>query len=283
MADIGPHISYRLNSLGDNFSQETLQRLAAESNGVFEWACLASDFISERVRVLGKRPVEEILIHAYCDRRTLLDTMYINTLRELTRGSSDMLIMFRSVMRQILWLKEPLPISALDSMRNRLPRMDAYYPVSGILRLMALLLSGTTETSTFICPLHPSFYDFLMDEQQSGEFFIQPGDVHRDLAIACLSIMQTCLHFNICGLETSDVPNVEVADLDKSVGLNIPPHLLYACQLWATHLQNVIVGQVVIVLPWLWLMSVGAGNQLQYKLCNLVQVITKQYTNWQSL
>ena len=150
-----------------------------------------------------------------------------------------MLTMFRSVMRQILWSKEALPISALDFMRDKFPRTDDHYAVGDILRLMASLLSGTTETSTPVRPLHASFYDFLLDEKRSGEFFVRQGGVHHDLATASLSVMQTCLCFNICGLETSYVLNAEVADLDKRVEKNIPPHLNYACQYWAAHLQNV--------------------------------------------
>jgi len=81
--------------------------------------------------------------------------------------------------------------------------------------------------------------DFLRDENQSGEFFIQQGDVHRDLAVASLSVLQVGLRFNICGLETSYISNLEVEDLEKRVEKNIPPHLLYACQFWATHLKDV--------------------------------------------
>jgi len=50
--------------------------------------------------------------------------------------------------------------------------------------------------------------------------------------------MQAGLHFNICKLETSYISNLEVVDLEKRVEENIPPHLLYSCQFWATHLQG---------------------------------------------
>ena len=268
ISDIHLYASHRLKTLRDTFSDENLWRLAEKSDGVFEWARLACDFIFQRVRGIAKKRLEEILSQAPGDGRTLLDEMYTIFLKELTTGSSDLLRMFRSVMRQIIWLKEPLPISALDFMRDRFPLKDDHYAVEDILGLMASLLSGITETSTPVRPLHASFYDFLLDERRSLEFFIQQGDVHRDLTVASLSVMQTCLRFNICGLETSYVPNVEVENLDKRVNENIPPHLHYACQFWAAHLQGVefnvglkkLVGQFITgeqVLFWLEALGVS--------------------------
>jgi len=236
--DIRLYISTRLRTIGVTFSDKNLQRLAAKSDGVFEWARLACDFISHPVRVIVQKQLRKIMSHAPGDGRTLLDAMYITFLKELTKGSSDVLVVFCSVMRQLLWLKKPLPISALDFMRARFPQEDDRYPVGDTLQWMASLFSGTNEAYTPVRPLHASFYDFLLDEQRSGEFFVQQGDIHRDVAVASLSVMQAGLRFNICGLETSYVPNSEVADLGKRVEENIPPHLLYACQFWATHLKE---------------------------------------------
>ena len=236
--DIRLYISTRLKSLGDTFSDENLQRLAAKSDGVFEWARLACDFISHPISVIARKRLREIMSHSPGDGRTLLDAMYTTFLNELTKGSADVLAVFRSVMRQLLWLKKPLPISALDFMRARFPQEDDRYPVGDILQWMASLLSGTNEASIPVHPLHASFYDFLLDEDRSREFFIRQGDIHRDVAVASLSVMQAGLRFNICGLETSYVPNSEVADLERRVEESIPPHLLYACQFWATHLKD---------------------------------------------
>ena len=237
MRDIHLYVSTRLNSLRDTFPDEDFQQLAAKSDGVFEWARLACDFVSPHIGVISKNRFHEIMSHAPGDGRTILDEMYTTFLKDLFRGSDERRE-FRSVMRQILWLKEPLPISALDIMRDRFPRKDDRYPVGYILNFMASLLAGATEVSTPVCPLHASFYDFLLYEKQSGEFFIQQGDTHRDLAVASLSVMQTGLHFNICSLETSYLSNWKVVDLEKRVKENIPPHLLYSCRFWATHLQG---------------------------------------------
>ena len=238
MYDIHLYVSTRLRSLHDTFCDEDFQQLATKSGGVFEWARLACDFISPQTG--GVIPLDcfhEIMSHAPGDGRTLLDEMYTTFLKDLFRGSDERRE-FRSVMRQILWLKEPLPISALDIMRDRFPEKDDRYPVGFILNFMASLLVGASEVSIPVRPLHASFYDFLLDERRSGEFFIQQGDAHRDLAVASLSVMQAGLRFNICGLETSYLFNSEVADLERRVQDNIPSHLLYSCRFWATHLKD---------------------------------------------
>ena len=238
IGDIRLYVSERLKKLGDTFSRENLQQLAVKSGGVFEWARLACDFISHQFRTIARKRLTLILSHAPGDGRTLLDEMYTTFLKELTKGQSDVLDMFRSVMRQILWLKEPLSICALDFIRDRFPHKDDHYPVGDVLNSMASLLSGTSNVFTPVRPLHASFYDFLLDERRSREFFIQESNVHHDLTMALLSIMEAGLKFNICRLETSYLPNSKVVDLEKRIKKNIPPYLLYACQFWAIHLQD---------------------------------------------
>ena len=237
MRDIYLYVSTHLNSLHDTFTDICFQQLTVKSGGVFKWACLACDFISPRIGAIPKDCFHEIMSHAPGDGRTLLNEMYTTFLKDLFRGSDEHQV-FGSVMQQILWLKEPLPISALDFMCDRFPQKDDCYPVGFVLNFMAPLLAGASEVSIPIRPLHASFYDFLLDEKRSGEFFIEQGDAHRDLAVASLSVMQDGLYFNMCGLETSYILNSEVADLGKKVQENIPPHLLYSCQFWATHLQG---------------------------------------------
>ena len=61
-------------------------------------------------------------------------------------------------------------------MRDRFLREDDHYPVRFVLNFMVSLLVGASEVSTPVCPLHASFYDILLDEKCSGDFFIQQDD-----------------------------------------------------------------------------------------------------------
>ena len=232
--DITHYISTTLSELGAAFTDKDVEHLAAKSNGLFEWARLACEYLRPRFGVEPEDCFREITSHGVGDARTLLDEMYTTFLKDLTQGSP--LDKFRSVMRQILWSKEPLSISALDSMRCKFTRKDDRFSVRIILGYMASFLTGTTDLSTPVRPLHASFYDFLSDKQRSGEFFIDEADVHHELALASLCVMQDGLRFNICGLETSYLRNVAVVDLVEKVEKNIPQHLLYSCRFWATHL-----------------------------------------------
>ena len=239
--DIHLYVFIRLKSLGDRFSEQDFENLAAKSDGLFEWACLACDFMCLRDGGMPKKTFDEIMSHTIPGSgRTLLDEMYTTFLKDLIRGSDSEAhwAAFCSVMRQILWLKELLPISALNLLRDEFPRRDDCYPVNFVLNFIASLLASVTDESTPIQPLHASFYDFLLDKRRSKEFFIEQHDVHCDLAVASLSIMHTSLRFNICGLETSYLCNSEVVGLEKKVEENIPPHLLYSCRFWAAHLQD---------------------------------------------
>ena len=269
ICDIHLYVSTRLRSLGDTFSDQDFRNLAAKSDGVFEWARLACDFVSPRSGGMPKEAFDEIMSHTPGSGRILLDELYTTFLKDLIRGSDARRVVFCSVMRQILWLKEPLPIIALNSLRVKFPRKDDHYPVNCVLDSMAPLLAGVTNESTPVRPLHASFYDFLLHEERSREFCIKQCDVHYDLAVASLSVMQTSLRFNICGLETSYLCNSEVEGLKKKVEENIPPHLLYSCRFWATHLRDAgfdsnllqLVRRLVIGVQMLfWLEALGVSK-----------------------
>jgi len=234
--DITLYISTELKEIDGTFGDEHFGQLAEKSDGLFEWARLACDFIRPDIGVIPEERFRQVMSHTG-DASTLLDEMYITFLKDLIK-SSCVLARFRSVMRQILWSKEPLSIKALNMIRDGFHAETDHYSVRIILDFMASFLSGTAETSTPVRPLHASFYDFLLDKNRSGEFFIDEAEVHHDLALASLRIMQTGLRFNICALSTSYVRNSDVKDLAKKVEENIPMHLLYSCRFWATHLQG---------------------------------------------
>jgi hypothetical protein len=116
-------------------------------------------------------------------------------------------------------------------------RASGAIDISMILKPMGALLSGTTDSSVVIRPLHASFSDFLTDKNRSGEFFIDLSHIHKELAGASLGVMQKGLQFNICQLSTSYLRNSEVSDLGERIKKYISPELSYACRFWTDHLQ----------------------------------------------
>jgi len=187
--------------------------------------------------VIPSKCFHKIMSHAG-DGANLLDGMYTMSLKDLIQGDANVLERFHSVMQQIMWSKEPLSISALDSMHCKFTREDDHFSICIILGYMVSFLTGTTNFSTPVHPLHASFYNFLLDKKWSGEFFIDKADVHHELALALLCVMRDSLQFNICGLETSYVHNSTVTDMAMKIEKHIPLHLLYSCRFWATHLHD---------------------------------------------
>jgi len=110
--------------------------------------------------------------------------------------------------------------------------------VHTIVAPMAALLSGTTDPSVPIRPLHASFADFLTDRHRSHEFFIDVHTIHNDLAFASLGVMMEKLQFNICDLPSSHLANSAVSDLDERIKNRIPPELAYSCQFWTEHVRQ---------------------------------------------
>jgi len=139
-------------------------------------------------------------------------------------------------MAQILGTKEPLSLASLVSMRCHFKGPAAEIDIRTIIAPIAALLSGTTDSSVAIRPLHASFSDFLTDRDRSHEFFINVHLIHNDLAFASLAIMLEGLQFNICKLPSAHLPNSEIHDLDNRIKECIPPELAYSCQYWTEHI-----------------------------------------------
>ena len=243
--DIFRYVSGQLSHL--NLSQEVFDSLTVSSGQIFEWARLACAYIrGDNNAGIWLKPEERfdaITTHSTTDRVPLLDKMYKFTLESVLpeeRPSSQRklgLIRFKSVMAQILGTKEPLSLDSLMSMRCHF-KAFATFDIHTIVAPMAPLLSGATDPSVPIRPLHASFSEFLTDRDRSGEFFVDVDPINNDLAFASLGIMMRKLQFNICDLPTSYLPNSEVLDLDDRVKKCIPPELAYSCQFWTEHVRD---------------------------------------------
>ena len=81
---------------------------------------------------------------------------------------------------------------------------------------------------------HLSVYEFFRSDRCSYQVNVQDADVQ--LGIACLKVMTTQLHFNICKLDDSRLANANVLDLPSRVEQNISDSLQYSCLHWLDHL-----------------------------------------------
>ncbi|KAG1784452.1 uncharacterized protein HD556DRAFT_1251305 [Suillus plorans] len=246
--DIQLYISHELEDLHHIFNDAHFKALALKSDGLFEWARLACEYIKGTNKV-GVGPVGrcKAVITGTSEKGTrLLDDIYTRILRDIMPEDErkEAIPVFCSVMGQVLASLEPLPMPALTAMRLYFPEGTCDYEIDRVLGPLGSLLTGTSDSDTPIRPLHASFYDFLTDESRSHDFSVDASAVHRDLAFASLRVMDSKrgLRFNICSLENSYLPNSSVPDLEKQVKESIPAELSYSCRFWGTHVSSTSFG-----------------------------------------
>jgi hypothetical protein len=250
--DIQVYISGRLNYLRDDegFDDGHFKTLAHKSDGLFEWARLACEYI-KGMDFAGVEPMDrfEDLTAGTSESITgahLLDDMYTRTLTKLVPMDEKAISRVRSVMAQILGSFEPLSMAALTKMRLCFVDVAGTSNVMRVIEPLGSLFTGTTDSHTPIRPLHASFHDFLTDESRSGKFFVDVSLVKVDLAFASLRVMERGLRFNICSLESSYLPNSAVLDLDERVKKCIPAELSYSCRFWGRHVQAAPFGRKLV-------------------------------------
>lgn len=230
--DIRTYVSKKLDGLPD-FGETEFGVLAEKADGLFEWARLACDII--KVPPTGVSSKDSFEAVASCDpteRKHLLYKMYHLFLTGIMPKDKynpatrhKQLTKFRSVMRQILGTKEPLPIESLNAMRAHFPNPEEHYKVDDIVKQMGSLLSGTTNSSTPVRPLHATFCDFLTHKSCDKDFFVDTSEVQNYLSFASLRVMKK-LSFNICDFKTSYIPNCSDIGLQERVKKKHPPALV---------------------------------------------------------
>ncbi|KAF7978465.1 hypothetical protein HWV62_45583, partial [Athelia sp. TMB] len=92
--------------------------------------------------------------------------------------------------------------------------------------------------------LHKSFPDYLTDSNHcsSEPWFIDVLEHQHALTLACLRIMNDQLHFNMCNLKTSHIPNAHIPDLPGRIEKAVPPSLSYPCLFWGDHIRPTLTG-----------------------------------------
>jgi len=99
---------------------------------------------------------------------------------------------------------------------------------------------------------HKSFADFVLDHDRSSaamrrlvpadqeilSYLIDRQEDSANIAIGCLTLMNSLLTFNICEIETSHCLNDDIPELEALISKNISATLSYACRFWAEHLRD---------------------------------------------
>jgi len=219
---------------------QSLERLVRKAGGLFIYAATVCRFIGDQKSCPQKRL--NLVLEDSKDKGSSteqLDLMYTKLLRYAVRvedrtspGEESLLQRFRQIVGSIVILFEAFTASALATLID-----TQLYKVDQTVGSLSSVLSYHESEDIPIQLLHPSFRDFLLDNQRCNDpqFRIVGDNAHRDLLVRCLQLMSRHLKQDMCALK---LPGTLTGEVDRSTVQSYLPHeVQYACRYWVDHLQ----------------------------------------------
>ncbi|KAE9394077.1 hypothetical protein BT96DRAFT_886762, partial [Gymnopus androsaceus JB14] len=232
----------RRHSLNDNHCKA----LAKMAEGYFQWAftvCNALHQINKPGANLKKKFSHFMTLGPNSIDLYPLDKLYKSILESIFDASDeDIMNEYRKAVSQVLAASIPLSQVSLASLKLAYGHWhgDQYGKEEEeedlVIQYLGSLFIGVDRPDIPVWPVHTSIRDFLLDGKRSREFAINLVEGHTILAVGSLKIMMEKLHFNMCNLKSSYVPN---ANLPSEVVKVITPELSYACCFWHLHLEAI--------------------------------------------
>jgi hypothetical protein len=233
--------------------ERSIRLLVEKVDGLFLYAATACLFIRGKKGPSPQRRLSQLLEGKAVDRSLTqkLDDMYMSILRDSVSdycsGSNrdeimDLTEQFRQVVGTIVVLFDSLSVTSLTGLLYPAEsEQEDIIPESIIHRTLDPLYSVlvvSEDPQVSIRLLHPSFREFLLDQQRCSDrqFWVDEKLMHVKLTAACLEVMSRSLKKNLCSLES---PGSLTSDVEKDVLIDcLPSHLQYACRYWVDHLER---------------------------------------------
>ncbi|KAF5353773.1 hypothetical protein D9757_013860 [Collybiopsis confluens] len=223
--------------------------LAQKAGGYFQWAYTACEALLERKPEIKFESQFKQILSLSCGQNGNLfplDTLYRSILESIFNFQNvSIMAEYRTIMSLIFAAYQPLSRKSVVELQSAYKRHKQYDKDEdeddndeAVLQYLGSLFSGVDNMSTPVQPVHISVRDFLLDEGRSKEYFIDPMEGKRLMAMGTIKVMTEQLHFNMCKLESSHVYNSEVKDLKEKIEENISPVLEYACCWWGNHVYD---------------------------------------------
>ncbi|GJJ10628.1 hypothetical protein Clacol_004855 [Clathrus columnatus] len=228
----------------ESFGDAELKQLVDLSQGLFQWAYLASEFLTGLGNGAGSTTnerYEDLISTQHVQSiEDPLDAMYNQILSSLfDLKSSRVMSRFRSVIGSIVAASEPLSLNDLIALRGEgVSSSERKKDITVVIQYMGSLLSGIDDSSSPIRSLHLSFREYLLDHNRSREFWIDPTHCHRDFSFGCIRTMMEGLRFNICDILNSHIRNVDDKGLSERISSSISSQLSYSSRHWAQHISS---------------------------------------------
>jgi hypothetical protein len=246
--DISLFLEYNLGIIGQEWTlgagwpgEQALRQLVLNASGLFIWAATACRFICEGKRFALER-LDTILkgsSSAVTAPEKHLNEIYIAVLKhsissDYTDEEKEKLCgMLKHTLGSVVVLLSPLSAFSLSRLLH-LPKED----VDRTLEDLYAILDIPEDQTRPLRLHHPSFRDFLLNEDRCGDssFWVDEKQAHQTLAAACIQLMSISLKQDICCLEAPGalVTNIESSQVEKC----LPAELQYACLYWVQHLKR---------------------------------------------
>ena len=230
-------------------TDENIDLLCLRAAGLFVYAVATVKYL-DKMFCLPDKQLETIVSSPSTtdyEGKTSLDSLYLWILGE-TFHTDDPAIWarIRSVIGTVVLLVNPLPPSGIAELMGLETR-----DILPFLKSVQSLLILDEDPAKPIKPFHKSFPDFITNPSRctDAKFYISPRDLHLELAVNCLILMNDRLEEDLLSLPSYAL-NPEVEDLQMRVDRRISVALRYACLSWHNHL-TVAQGDVTDVVSHL--------------------------------
>ncbi|KAJ1307045.1 hypothetical protein OPQ81_008024 [Rhizoctonia solani] len=217
-----------------------IQRLAEASGQLFIYAATAVRYIRPEVMVVDhhERLATMLGVNSTSQKRLAhLDALYSTILStaldnvELETDERDRIL---QVLRTVVCLREPVHLETLKvftGLRDVKQTLIALQPLRSVIYV--------SEKNNYVSVLHQSFPEYILEPEHFNKFSCDYREHNQLLARRCFNLMKDGLVFNICGLESSFIPDKDVVDIKERIVNNIPDSLAYACRYWGDHIELV--------------------------------------------
>ncbi|KAG8791784.1 hypothetical protein FRC12_008127 [Ceratobasidium sp. 428] len=138
-----------------------------------------------------------------------------------------------TILQTILCAQEPLSVDTLAELIG----LESSSSVQPALRSLLSVLN-VSRSNGLITTLHESFPNYMFNQARSKRFYCDMQQHNARLGQLCFDRIESVNPaFNICRLESSQIFDEDVPNLDQRVEAAISSGLFYACQYWGAHLN----------------------------------------------
>ncbi|CAE6473921.1 unnamed protein product [Rhizoctonia solani] len=233
-ADIELYLKEELSLMAPKEAQ--ILQLSNLAGNLFIYAATAVRYIQPDDAFVDSEDRLENILSAQMEsskRLADLDNLYSAILTAVLKNErleKDEVLRTQLVLWTSVCSREPVDINtltALVGMGETKHILTALKPLRSVLHV--------SETTGLVSALHASFPDYILSRERANGFFCDKESHHLVLAARCFDIMSASLHFNICNLASSFIPDSAVPGLATQVNTQISTTLFYACCYWGDH------------------------------------------------